>query len=211
MGISIQNSPAHLSSTKAHSLAHSFSFFLPKTVLVALSFFPYTHPQEFLLNFVYSLSNFLFLLLLIFMLEFAELVHFVFLLHVARNLPYALLVPNDIFKRFLFHLVIGSKVTWLCQVSSARNEVCKSLLSAYLVLALQSVLHYEKLFVLIFEGKYEKIYFLKELFLLNMYFYSKFQAKLLRHFQKRNYLSILWKKYFYYFEVHLSKISNQHR
>jgi len=144
MGISFQNSLAHLFSTKAHSLAHFFSSFPLKIVLEALSFFPYTHLQEFWLNFICSLSNFLFLLLLIFMLKFTELAHFVFLPHVAKNLPYALLVPDDIFKHFLFRLIIGLRVTWLCQVSNVRNEVYKSLLLVCLVLALQSVLHYEK-------------------------------------------------------------------
>jgi len=46
MGISFQNSLAHLFSTKAHSLAHFFSSFPLKIVLEALSFFPYTHHQE---------------------------------------------------------------------------------------------------------------------------------------------------------------------
>ena len=144
MGISSQNSRAHPSSTKVHSLTRSFFSFPLKIIPGAPSSFPYTHPQEFLLSFVCFLSNFLFLLLLTFVLEFAELVHYVFLPHVARNLPCALLVPDDTFKRFLFRLAIGSTAAWLCQVSSARTEACKSLLSICLVLVLLSTSHFEK-------------------------------------------------------------------
>lgn len=78
------------------------------------------------------------------MLEFAELARYVFLPHVAGNLPCALLVPVDTFKRFLFRLAIEPTAAWLCQVWSAHTEACKSLLSVCLVLALRSVSHYEK-------------------------------------------------------------------
>ena len=106
-GISSRNFQVRLSSAKVHSLSRFFFSFPLKTIPEGLSSFLYTHLQGSLLNFVCFLFNFLFLLLLAFVIEFAEIAHCVFLPHVAENLPCVLLVLDDTFKHFLFRLAVG--------------------------------------------------------------------------------------------------------